>query len=335
MIADDSRWFWDSWYAHDGDFHHAFFLAAPKSLGDPDLRHASARVGHAVSRDLREWTMLADALEPGAPGRFDDRAIWTGSVIRDGDVWRMFYTGTSVATGHSVQRIGQAVSSDLMSWERVSSNPLVTADPRWYSTLDRDGDEPFRDPWVVRHDGRWHMLVTATDRFGAGCIGHAVSEDLLSWEVRPPLTSNSGFRQLEVVQTTRIAGAHVVVFCTGADDVLASGLPARTGTWSAPADGPLGPFHLNRAEPIDDRPIYAGRIVEGPAGPVLLGFDTGSDDEPFTGVIGDPISVGLSDRWTLRTEAAGLIPAGAGVSARIGEWGRTNRSRATTGRTPD
>lgn len=325
MIADDARWLWDSWYAHDGDFHHGFFLAAPKSLGDPELRHANARVGHAISRDLREWTMLADALEPGAPGRFDDRAIWTGSIIRDGDLWRMFYTGTAAATGHSVQRIGQAVSSDLMAWERVSSNPLVVADPRWYSVLDRDGDEPFRDPWILQHEGRWHMLVTATDRFGMGCIGHAISDDLLSWEVLPPLTTNSGFRQLEVVQTVRIRSAWVVIFCTGEADVVGRDRPARTGTWSAPADGPLGPFYLNRAEPIDDRPLYAGRVVEGSTGPVLLGFDAGTGELPFSGVIVDPIPVGLSDRWTLRTDAAKMTTAGSG--ARIGEWGRTNRSR--------
>lgn len=328
MIADDSRWVWDSWYAHDGEFHHAFFLSAPRSLGDPERRHDHARVGHAVSRDLVAWTMLADALEPGSPGRFDDRAIWTGCVVRDGDVWRMFYTGISGAGGRSVQRIGQAVSADLMSWERVSSEPLVTADGRWYSILDRDGDEPFRDPWVFRHDdGRWHMLVTATDRYGDGCVGHAVSDNLLTWEVLPPLTIRSGFRQLEVVQPVRIDGAWALVFSCSAVDVVSPGVPARTGTFSAPADGPLGPYYLHRAELIGAEGVYAGRIVGGEDGPVLLGFDDATVDRPFPGTIGDPLPITLTERWTLELRPEREGAAEQFRTPRIGEWGRINRVR--------
>ncbi len=302
MIADAHRWVWDSWYVESAGQHHAFFLAAPRSLGDPELRHDHARVGHAVSHDLREWRILPDALGPGSPGSFDDRAIWTGSVIRDGDLWRMFYTGISRAQGRERQRIGQAVSRDLMSWQRVSTEPIVQADPRWYSVLDREGDEPFRDPWVVFHDGRWHMLVTATDRLGHGCIGHAVSDDLKEWEVLPPLTSHSGLRQLEVPQIVSMRGAHVLIFCTTADDVKAPGLPARTGTWSAPADSPIGPFHLSHAHPIDDRPLYAGRIVTSPQGPALMGFLMGEANAPFEGVIVDPRPVSMTPKWTLSTD---------------------------------
>jgi hypothetical protein len=35
-------WFWDSWYAKDGDTWHGYFLQAPKSLIDPDARHLNA-----------------------------------------------------------------------------------------------------------------------------------------------------------------------------------------------------------------------------------------------------------------------------------------------------
>ena len=77
------HWLWDFWFARDGDDVHLFFLHAPRSAGDPDLRHRSARIGHAVSRDLRDWQLLPMALGPGAPAAFDDQAIrW----LRDGDV---------------------------------------------------------------------------------------------------------------------------------------------------------------------------------------------------------------------------------------------------------
>ncbi len=61
-LADD--WLWDSWLADDGELFHLFFLCAPKSLGDPELRHSHARVGHATSTDLRTWTRIADAVSP-------------------------------------------------------------------------------------------------------------------------------------------------------------------------------------------------------------------------------------------------------------------------------
>ena len=78
----DGHWVWDFWFARDGDDVHVFYLQAPRSLGDPELRHVNATIGHAVSRDLRDWEVLPDALGAGAPGAFDDLATWTGSVLR-------------------------------------------------------------------------------------------------------------------------------------------------------------------------------------------------------------------------------------------------------------
>jgi len=49
------EWVWDSWLADDGDLYHLYFLKAPRALGDPSLRHTSATVGHATSRDLVAW----------------------------------------------------------------------------------------------------------------------------------------------------------------------------------------------------------------------------------------------------------------------------------------
>ena len=69
MLILPDHWTWDFWLADDGDRHHVFFLMAPTSLGDPDLRHHNARVGHAVSDDLQEWEFLGEALAPGAANR--------------------------------------------------------------------------------------------------------------------------------------------------------------------------------------------------------------------------------------------------------------------------
>jgi beta-fructofuranosidase len=128
----DDHWVWDFWFAQDGPDVHVFFLQAPRSLGDPELRHRNARIGHAVSRDLRHWRVLPAPLPEARPGAFDDMATWTGSVYRADGAWHMFYTGISTAQDGAVQRVGLATSGDLMRWER--QDLVLEADPRWYRT---------------------------------------------------------------------------------------------------------------------------------------------------------------------------------------------------------
>jgi beta-fructofuranosidase len=74
---------WDYWFAprKPGEPYHLFYLRAPRSLPDPELRHGQAHIGHAVSDDLITWQELPEAFAPGAEGLWDDRAIWTGSII--------------------------------------------------------------------------------------------------------------------------------------------------------------------------------------------------------------------------------------------------------------
>lgn len=290
-------WLWDSWYAQAEDGIHAFHLTAPKSLGNPELRHVNARVGHSRSHDFVTWEELPDALLPGESGSFDDLATWTGCVLEHKGAWHMFYTGIEKRTGGAIQRIGHAVSSDLTNWERVSTEPILEADARWYSTIaSGEPDEPFRDPWVFWHDGQWHMLVTAKhssdarDGRGLGTMAHATSSDLMTWTLHEPLIHDSGFRQLEVFQVVEIDGSWNVVFCTGPGDVSRPRIEAKFATYMAPAAGPLGPFDLDQARPLAGGGVYAGRIVTLTDGaPALMGFIDSGEPGGFTGVIGAPI----------------------------------------------
>ncbi len=121
----DDRWIWDFWLADDGERHHLFYLQAPRSIGDPHLRHWNVSIGHAVSDDLTRWEVIADALAPGPPGAWDDAATWTGSVGRHDGTWWMFYTGATSGDDALVRRIGAATSDDLVTWRRHDRNPLV------------------------------------------------------------------------------------------------------------------------------------------------------------------------------------------------------------------
>lgn len=294
------RWVWDFWIADTGSDYHLFFLSAPRTLVDPDRRHRNASIGHAVSDDLVSWTVLPDALTRGEPGRWDDIATWTGSVVEVGGTWFMLYTGLSSDSEGRIQRIGLATSQDLTHWERFGRRPLIEADPTWYEMLGDSTwhDQAWRDPWVFADptgDG-YHALICARSRIGPtdarGVIGHAVSPDMLTWEVRPPLISPSGFGHMEVPQVAWAGDSALLVFSTH-DRTLSvarqSGPPA-TGTYVCHGPGLLGPFAVPETVPLHRRsPLYSGKLVRQRDGRLaLMGF-VDMVDGAFVGEISDPL----------------------------------------------
>ncbi|MBI1350992.1 MAG: glycosyl hydrolase family 32 [Actinomycetales bacterium] len=314
MLHLPDAWVWDSWYFDDGERFHAFYLKASRALHDPDARHHRAAIGHAVSTDLRAWQELPDALVHSDGPAFDDLATWTGSTIVGPDGrFHLFYTGVDRAHSDRVQRIGHAVSADLLSWNRVPAPP-IEADPRYYEALGSGSRySPWRDPWVFRDEGAgtWRMLVTASlaepIRGARGCIGTAVSDDMVTWRVEPPLSEPAGFSMLEVPQTLAVDGSFVLVWCMRdidhGDQAVppADGGPPITGTWSAPADSPAGPFHLDRAEPIRLPGLYAGRVMRDRAGGLqFIAFVDREPDGRFGGYLTDPVPLVVTERGTLQ-----------------------------------
>ncbi len=303
MLTLADKWVWDHWMVDTGTEYHCFFLQAPRALGDPELRHANATTGHAVSTDLVHWEVLPDALLPGPAGAWDDRATWTGSIVRKDDTWYCFYTGSRHAEKGLIQRIGLATSPDLIRWERHGNEALIEADPRWYETLDlaKWHDQAWRDPWVFADPGGdgWHALITARAAEGGpsdgrGVVGHAWSPDLLRWEVRPPLSGSGEFGHLEVFQTAVVDGRPVVIFCTGAGQISAARRARRgaepSATYAAPAESLLGPFDIAAARAVTE--LYAARLVRMRDGRwAIIGFVNEPGGGPFVGSLGDPVPV--------------------------------------------
>jgi beta-fructofuranosidase len=308
MLRLPEHWVWDSWIADDGERYHLFFLQAPRSLGDPVLRHTGATIGHASSTDLSAWAYHGQALTPSAAG-WDDLSLWTGSVARGDDgVWRMYYTAlSSEGRGVRHQRLGLAESDDLMVWRRVGDDALLDVDPRWYKTLDGDlrASETWRDPFVFRDPGGdgWHMLITARDkdapRLGDGVVGHARSADMRAWEAVPPLSEPAGFGQIEVPQARLLDGQPLLVFTCHPDEQ--SEWQRREfglfSTWVVPGDSLTGPWELTRARPFEDEPrLFAAPLVQRRAGDwAFLGFRNEEPEGVSPLEILDPIPVRLSD----------------------------------------
>jgi beta-fructofuranosidase len=286
VFMPEQHYLWDFWLVSPREWgdsralYHLYYLQAPRMLSDPNLRHDVATVGHAVSYDLRQWVHRGTVLEAGRPGSWDDHAIWTGSVIvRDGLAY-MFYTGMCQAEKGLVQRIGLAISTDLMHWERDQGNPLLEVDTRWYEpqSTERKEAQAWRDPYVVysSDEEAYYMFlsarVNAGPHDGRGVIGLARSTNLLSWEVLPPVTTPGNFTEMEVPQVVPLNGRYYLLFCTAKHAAARSASVGAGGWWGTHylvADRLTGPYR-----PLTDVPLvadaigtyYAGKLVRDPTG---------------------------------------------------------------------
>ena len=156
VLALKDHFVWDSWYVYDGEKYHCYFLKAPRSIGDPELRHVNVSYGHATSTDLVNWDHLGECFRPSEDG-WDNYTTWTGSVVRgNDDLWHLYYTGTRQNDPQLAQKIGHATSTDLHNWERVGDGlilDLVGLNAHHYEVDVSNGewhDRAMRDPWVMR-----------------------------------------------------------------------------------------------------------------------------------------------------------------------------------------
>ena len=312
VLALKDHFIWDSWYVHDGDKYHGYFLKAPRSIGDPQLRHFNVSYGHATSTDLVNWDYLGECFRPSIDG-WDNYTTWTGSVVRgDDDLWHLYYTGTRKNDPQLAQKIGHATSTDLHNWERVGDGlilDLVGPNAQHYETDVSNcewHDRAMRDPWVMRDpDGAgWLMYFTARVPNGAeandaGCIGFATSSYCYSWSLEPPVFVG-GFGQLEVPQVFEKKGTWYCLFCTANNHFSEEQTTLRrvvTGNHYLIGDSPRGPWRIAPGFLDGTQPCtrYAARIVDTDGGMVILGFaDRPEGASDFVGHIMDPDPVEIT-----------------------------------------
>ncbi len=303
------RWIWDFWLAKDGPDFHIYYLQAPRGLADPGERHWHTAIGHAVSGDLLNWEILPDALEPSEQeGAWDDYTTWTGSVIEHSGLWYLFYTGGNRREKGLIQRIGLAISKDLINWQKYDANPVLVSDPRRYEALAPDlwHDQAWRDPWVMKKpDGAaFYAYITSRVNYGPpdgrGVIALAQSDDLLSWEVMDPVTSPGEFGHMEVPQVVQIEGTYYLLFSAVAEVYSAeriqriSATPV-TGTHYLVSVDPQGPYRSPTTEFLIGDVSgghYGGKLIEVSKDQwVLLTMRHFDEKGSFIGELGDPIPV--------------------------------------------
>ncbi len=278
MFTHEGHRMGDAWYFVDAktDTVHMFYLADPLD-GGRDF------AGHAISQDLVNWKRLEPAIETGPPGAWDDLRICTGSTIeRDGRYW-MAYSATSLNDSsweeiHRVQRVGMAVSDDLVNWTKLPENPVSEAEPPHYEEMGT-GQRPmvhWRDPFLLDLGDSIYQYICARGTEGdpkqRGAVAVSRSTDLRTWEILPPLDHDRMTEEMEVPQLYHIEGSWYLVFVTLSAFLTSEfasrfgdRLPLRTN-YSMVADEPFGPFRIHGTGQIVDHPLdqifYAAQLVE-------------------------------------------------------------------------
>jgi beta-fructofuranosidase len=134
-------------------------------------------------------------------------------------------------------------------------------------------------------------------------LGHAVSENLVDWEARPPISEPGFFGHCEVPQVIRISNRWVCLFCTEArffgNEYRNTALGgAVTGTHYFTADEPTGTWKLGPGPFFDgdaQATRYAGRAVQHDGDWYYFAFRHSGADGEFVGKIDGPFLLGFDE----------------------------------------
>ncbi|WP_172120039.1 glycoside hydrolase family 32 protein [Actinomyces faecalis] len=289
----------------DDGVAHVFFQYTPM--------HGSRRLvywGHATSRDMLHWVQHEPAIVPDS--FYDANGAYSGNalVLEDDERataphearYQLFYTGNlkDEATGERTASQCLVTSQDLLSFTKLSSNPLIATHAPGYTAH-------FRDPQVTRDPeapGTYRMLlgVQRTNETGAALLYR--STDMLSWHLDGEMTFPDADGCLDTLGfmwecpglvrlTDEVTGQEqdVLIWCPqgarpegpGYENVFPCvyAVGRLTGNELRQCDGTV--HEVDRGFEFYAPQVFARRPSQ-PGPPLLMGWvgNAGQDDQPST-----------------------------------------------------
>ncbi|MBN2501135.1 MAG: glycoside hydrolase family 32 protein [Anaerolineales bacterium] len=180
-----------------GDEYHLFYQYNPNGAVWGDIHW-----GHAVSKDLVNWEDLPIALAP-TPGGPDAGGCWTGCAVDNNGTPTLIYTGWK----DGVESVCLATSTDnLRTWHKHPNNPVISGPPADHNLIG------FRDPYVWRENGQWHMIIGAGTHRGSKALLYQ-SSDLIDWEYSHLiLLGNTHSTMCECPNLFPLGNHHVLIY---------------------------------------------------------------------------------------------------------------------------
>lgn len=118
--------------------------------------------GHISSSDLFNWEEHPVAIAPGAD--YDIKGCWSGAIVSDPVLTGNRPAAIYTAVDYAKATICMATPDDdnLVSWCKVTSNPLINSRPSGLS-------DDFRDPYFFRNGDDAYIIV-GTSKDGRGAV---------------------------------------------------------------------------------------------------------------------------------------------------------------------
>ncbi|MCB0669455.1 MAG: family 43 glycosylhydrolase [Saprospiraceae bacterium] len=234
-------------FQHDG-IYHLFHLIIPNH----------DYIAHAISNDGVSWKRVNNALFVGHPGAWDDDMLWTMHAAEYQDKFYLFYTGLSLKDKGSMQKIGIAVSDDLMEWTKVTDErfPARSQAP-YYEDLKNNPRQwlSFRDPFYYTENGRHFLFVCARASEGPfsrrGCVAtlELFEDKLVSL---PPILYPRMYDDVECPCVFKIRDKYYLIGSIRED--------IKVRYWFS--EDLLGEYHSFHSDVLIPKGNYAARVVK-------------------------------------------------------------------------
>ena len=134
-------------------------------------------LGYAYSADGKKWTKYpTQVLQVGSSTSWEGGFIEGPSVLKEGSIYKMWYTGYSLVNGKV--NTGYATSTDGITWTKYAGNPVISI-----GSVGTWDSYTVQDPHVIKIGSTYHMWYggQSQDTVYGQETGHAYSTDGINW----------------------------------------------------------------------------------------------------------------------------------------------------------
>jgi len=219
---------------------------------------------HLASDDLTSYVEEGEALPRGSVND-QDLYVFTGSVIKVGKTFHIFYTGHNPhfrQNGKPEQAVMHATSADLKTWKKIPEDTF-------YAPKESYESHDWRDPFVFYNaeENNYWMLLAARLKDGEskrqGCTALCTSKDLKTWTVEEPLWSPHFHFTHECPDLFKIGSWYYLIYSEFSDRRITRYRMAKDlkGPWLSPKD-----------DQFDGRSFYAAKSISDGKNRFLFGW---------------------------------------------------------------
>ncbi len=187
-------------------------------------------VSYATSPDAINWTRGSNlpVLYPGDDGIWDSHAVSPGVVLKEGNIFKMYYTGVQSNSGPG--HIGLATSTDGINWIKYPTPVLFGTNGWEYQIGVTD---------IIKVENTYYMFYS-----GSGKIGIATSTNGLNWtrsNMNPILIPTQTWEGTGVVYATVIKDGSLfkMVYVNTAATGFGSAISSDLINWTKEATNPI------------------------------------------------------------------------------------------------